>query len=146
MSDYGSLREKISAEKVERTARYAEFAKAFAEASELGYAAGRGAEPTPMIVTKRASPLDDNSPVEKQWYVPEGACGFAWVNVHPGNCSFAKWLVKHGHARKAYGGGVQIWISAHNQSVERKELHAHAMARHLKEKLGVNCYAGSRLD
>lgn len=144
--EYGSLREKIAAEKAERLGRYAKFEEAFNEANRLGFAAGEFNKPHPMVVTQHADPLDDNSPVEKSWFVGEGACGFAWVRVYPGNCSFAKWLVKNKLAHKAYRGGVDIWISAHGQSIERKEAHAQAMAKHLKEKLQVNCYAGSRMD
>jgi hypothetical protein len=68
------------------------------------------------------------------------------VNVSAGSSSFATWLVRCGHARKSYYGGVDIWISAHGQSVDRKEAHAQAMASVLKEKLGVNAHAMSRLD
>jgi hypothetical protein len=99
-----------------------------------------------MVVSEHANPLNDASAVKQSWYVSEGACGFAWVNVSPGNSSFAKWLVKNKLASKAYHGGVDIWISAHGQSIERKEAHAREMARVLKEKLGIKAYAGSRLD
>jgi malate synthase len=73
-------------------------------------------------------------------------CGFAWIKIRPATSAFAKWLVKTGKARPAYGGGLSIWISAHNQSMERKEAHARAMAKVLSEKLGINCYAESRMD
>ena len=82
----------------------------------------------------------------KEYYEPEGMCGFAWVKIRPGNSSFAKWLVKNKLARSAYGGGVDIWISGFNQSVERKEACARAMAEVLRNELGVNAYADSRLD
>ncbi len=145
MSDqpkYGSLREKIAAEKQERQARYARFQEVFDEANRAGFAAGETMTPQTMYLKSACGP--DAGTVYAE---AEGACGFAWVRIRPGNCSFAKWLVKEGHARKAYHGGVDIWISAHNQSVERKERHASAMAKMLKEKLGLDhCYADSRLD
>jgi hypothetical protein len=146
VTEYASLREKIAAEKKARVAKYAKFEEAFNEANKAGFAAGEFSKPTPMIVSEHASPMDDSSPVKKQWFVGEGACGFAWVNISPGNSPFANWLKKNKHASKAYHGGVDIWISAHGQSVERKEAHARKMAEVLKEKLGVNAYAGSRLD
>jgi hypothetical protein len=144
--EYGSLREKIAAEKGERSARYAKFAEVYGEANRAGFAAGEAAKPVPMMVSQLSNPLDDNSLPKAMWHAPEGVCGFAWVNVSPGNCSFAKWLVKNKLARKAYHGGVDIWISAHNQSMERKEAHARVMAAILKEKLGVSAYASSRMD
>jgi hypothetical protein len=144
--EYGSLREKIAAEKVERLARYAKFEQAFNEANRAGFAAGEMSKPVPMVVSEHVNPLNDASAVKNQWFVGEGACGFAWVKVSPGNSSFAKWLVKNKLARKSYYGGVEISISAHGQSVERKEAHAREMARVLKEKLGVAAYAESRMD
>jgi hypothetical protein len=146
--EYGSLREKIAAESAARKAKYAAFEAAYNKAAEAGKAAGEAAKPVAMMVVQPSNPLDDNSVPKAMWHVPEGACGFAWVNVSPGNSSFAKWLVKNKLARKAYGGGVDIWISAFNQSVERKEACANAMAKVLKEELGdgVQIYASSRLD
>lgn len=146
MEKYNSLREKIAAEKATRESRYAKFEEVFKEATKAGLEAGTSGVVTPMVVTEHSNPLDDNSPARRQWIVSDGACGFAWVTIRPGNCSFAKWLVKNGHARKAYYGGVDIWISAHNQSVARKELHACAMAKVFKEQLGINACPGSRLD
>jgi hypothetical protein len=77
--------------------------------------------------------------------VDGGACGFAWVNVRPGNCSFAKWLVAKGLTRRSYYGRVKIWISDHGQSWERKVAHADAMAKAFRDA-GINAYSGSCLD
>jgi hypothetical protein len=147
VSEFGSLREKIAAESKARKAKSAAFEAAFAKASEAGKAAGEAAKPRAMIVQERAGPF--GGPVIQEWHEPEGMCGFAWVNVSPGNSPFANWLKKNSLARKAYGGGVDIWISDFGQSVERKEACANAMARVLKEELGSNSlsiYASSRLD
>ena len=144
--EYGSLREKIAAEGKARKERYANFEVVFNEANRAGFAAGEAAKPAAMVVSSHANPLDDSSAVEKQWLVPDGVCGFAWVKVAPANCSFAKWLVKSKLAKGSYGGGVSIWVSSHGQSYERKVAHASAMAKVLSEKLGVKCYADSRLD
>jgi hypothetical protein len=144
--EYGSLREKIAAEKKERGARYAQFEAVFNEANRVGFAAGEAAKPQAMIVSEHVNPLNDASPVKGQWFVEGGVCGFAWVKVRNGNSSFAKWLTKNKLARKSYYGGVEISISAHGQSMERKEAHAREMARILQEKLGVEAYADSRMD
>jgi len=149
VSEYGSLREKIAAESKARKAKSAAFEAAFAKASEAGKAAGEAAKPRAMMVVEHSNPLDSNSLPKRMWHEPEGMCGFAWVNVSPGNSPFANWLKKNGLARKAYGGGVDIWISDFGQSVERKEACANAMAKVLKEELGSNSlsiYASSRLD
>jgi hypothetical protein len=80
---YSSLREKISAEKHERAARYQEFDRLFLEAWMAGRDAARACKPRPMVVTTE----------EGDWLdiVDDGMCGFGWVNV-PGNTSFGRWL------------------------------------------------------
>jgi hypothetical protein len=115
---------------------YAKFAAVFDRANREGYAAAEAHKPSAMVVSSST----------ERWFVPEGVCGFAWVRVRPGNSSFAKWLVKNKLAHKAYTGGVDIWISAHGQSLERKERHAGKMASILKDELGINAYADSRMD
>ena len=120
------------------------FASAFAKAVEAGLAAGNASKPVPMVVSEM---VGMSNVVKQQWYEAEGACGFAWVNVSPGNSPFANWLKKNGYARKAYGGGVDIWISDFGQSVDRKEACASAMAKVLQMELGLSgIYASSRLD
>ena len=138
----------MAEQSVERAERYAVFADILANASLAGFDAGQQATPETMIVTQHTNQLDDTSPVAQQWIVPEGPCGFAWVNVSPGNSSFARWLVKNGHAHKAHRGGVDIWIGAHGQSYERKRAHAGAMADEITraEIKGVTVYASGRLD
>lgn len=125
------------------------FSKVFAEAKAAGLAAGAAAAPLPMVVAEADVLSGAALPGGKRWYVPEGACGFAWVKVRPGNSAFARWLVKSGKARAAYSGGVDIWISDHNQSVARKEAHAAAMAEALRVGLNdpkLSIYSDSRLD
>lgn len=128
----------------------AKYVSLYKVAKEAGAAAGRGAAPVPMVVGSGkslfSSELDPSKPM---YYVSEGVCGFAWVTVRPGNSKFANWLKKRGYAKPAYGGGVSIWISDYNQSMDRKEAHAYAMAKVLREGLAderVSVYAGSRMD
>lgn len=135
-TEYGSLREKIAAEKAERLARYERYAEVYANAQTAGLQAGYDVVPTPMVVSGYESQP-----------VMDGMCGFAWVSIRPGNSAFARWLVKQGYARKAYNGGVQVWISAHNQSITRKYAHASAMADVLRAEFpDLKIYADERLD
>lgn len=133
---YTTLREKIAAEKAERNARYAEYARLFEEAWMAGREAARTCRPLPMVVSNMDGDILD--------VVDDGMCGFGWVNV-PGNTSFGKWLSKRGLARPGYPKGLEVWISDYGQSYERKSAHAGAMAAYLRAK-GIQCYAGSRLD
>ena len=124
----------------------ADFKGLYAKAVCVGGEAGMALQPVPMIVGEAKSPfgseIDHSKPVH---YVADGVCGFAWVNVRPGNSAFAKWLVKNGCARKAYEGGVQIWIGEFNQSLAKKEACAYAMAKVFQDA-GIKAYAGSRMD
>ncbi|HVG51646.1 MAG TPA: hypothetical protein VM867_08440 [Xanthobacteraceae bacterium] len=142
--EYGSLREKIAAESAVRKANGAKFEAAYNKAAAAGKAAGEAVVPRPMVVQQRAGVF--GGAVVQDWFESEGLCGFAWVNVSPGNSPFANWLKKNKLARKAYAGGVDIWISAFGQSSERKEACARAMAKVLVDELGVSAYADSRLD
>ena len=62
-----------------------------------------------------------------------------------GNTAFGRWAKKMGVAKKAYGGGLQIWISDFNQSMERKYAYARAFAASL-EAHGIDAFADSRMD
>lgn len=139
---------KVSGSSKERLARYAEFAAAYAKARAAGVAAGTAVTPRPMVIGQAKSLFSNEIDYTKgpMYVCDEGVCGFAWVTIFPGGSSFAKWLIKNKYGRAAYGGGVQIWISAFNQSMTRKEACANAMAKVFVEELGVKAYAGSRLD
>jgi len=134
---YASLKEKIAAEKIARAEKHAGYAALLQVAQREGFAAGERAKPHTMVVTEPST--------GQVWYENEGACGFAWVIVRNANKGFGAWLIKSGNARKSYYGGAEIWISAHNQSVERKIEHATAMAQ-IFRNAGFDSYAGSRLD
>ena len=114
----------------------AEFELLYSKAYQAGTLAALKHVPTPMNVIGGGN----------SYYVPDGMCGFAWVNVKPGNSKFARWLKEKGIARKdSYYGGVSIWIHEYNQSYEKKQSHAIAMARVLEEN-GIKANYGSRLD
>jgi hypothetical protein len=139
---------RVGMAEAERADRYAGFADLFARAEAAGEAALVAAVPEPMVVQQRSEAFNDNSPVVQSWYVPEGVCGFGWVTITPGTSSAARWAVKNAGFRKAYGGGVQLWISAGGQSYDRKAAYAEAYADVLRAGLpaGTHAYAGGRLD
>lgn len=77
------------------------------------------------------------------------ACGFAWVTVHGvrSNSRLGKTLQTFDF-RKSYTGGLQLWnpSKAMVQNVDTLEAGAEAYARVLQTELGLEAYAGSRLD
>lgn len=115
-----------------------EFSEIYGKAHEAGLKAVESLEITPMIVTDvRGNKIDT---------VADGPCGFAWVNVKPGNSKFANWLKKNNVARPdSYYGGVTIWVSAFNQSMTKKSAYASAFADVLV-KNNIKAYSSSRYD
>lgn len=76
------------------------------------------------------------------------ACGFAWITVREkGSTRLGRALLANGF-RKAYGGGLQWWnpSGSYTQAITAKEVGAEAAARVLRERLGVEACAGSRMD
>lgn len=122
------------------------------EAHAAGMAAAKECVPTPMIVSEHENPWDDSSPVVKQYApVMGGVCGFAWVNVRPGTCSFARWAKKQdlGYS-DSYYGGYTIYVHGtefpgFEQSMEIKEAYAGAFAQVLRSH-GIEASARSRMD
>jgi hypothetical protein len=135
----------VREQKAERDERNAKWKDLFAEAQTAGQTAALAHYPTPMIVEEHTDMLDDDSPVRESWHVPDGVCGVAWVTLHPGNCSAALYAKKHLGAKKAYEGGMSIWVSDYNQSMERKYVHAKAFAAVLNAA-GVEAHAHCRRD
>ena len=107
-------------------------------AIKAGRAAAEAIEPMPMVVTDASR--------GKSYFVSEGPCGFAWINVKPANCAVAKYLKAHYRAsRDSYNGGITYWVHDYGQSMARKEAFAYAMAKVLRDA-GIRAYAGSRMD
>jgi len=81
------------------------------------------------------------------------ACGFAWSTVYgvKGSTKLGKMLLANGFS-KAWEGGLQYWMPARSnrlgfvQNVDTHLAGARAFTKVIKEKLGVECYADSRLD
>jgi hypothetical protein len=116
-------------------------------ADAAGKAAVKALNVRPMVVSQRENPFDDNSKVVQSWFVEDGVCGFAWVNIKPANSKFCKWLLANHRARKdSYSGGVTLWIGDYGQSMQKKEAYAHAFAKVLRDNGVTKCYASSRMD
>lgn len=118
----------------------------FDKAHAAGMAAGEAHKPVPMHVVQRENPFDDNSKIVKA-YAPvlDGVCGFGWINIRPGNSSFANWLRRQGKGHKSYYGGWDFSVRHFGQSYERKMAYAHAFAEILREA-GIKAYANGRID
>ena len=123
-----------------------DFEVLFQKADAAGQAAAEAVVPVPMQIVQRANPFDDNSPVVKSYEpVLDGVCGFAWVNVKPGNCAFANFLKKEKGGHKSYYGGIDMSVRGYNQSMTRKEAYAEAFAEVIRAT-GIKAYAQSRMD
>jgi len=123
-------------------------AKALYErADAAGRAEADACTPQPMHVVQREHPLDDTSRIVKAYApVMSGVCGFAWVNIKPGNGSFARHLKRLGLARTdSYYGGVSVRVFGYGQSYEKKLAYAAAFADVLKEA-GIRAMSMGRLD
>lgn len=137
---YNTLREKIAADKAQRTHDYAKYADAWRAAHDAGMAAGRAAQCEPMIVR-------DMQTGHVYEPVADGVCGFAWVVLRPATSRFARWASANRGARKEYGGGLCLtWVSEFGQSMTRKEAYARAFAEVLRRELNLNVHAHSRMD
>lgn len=127
-------------------AKEAEYQKLYDDARNAGLEAVEKLQVVPMVVNQHARVMDDNSPITKQYFVPDGVCGFAWVRIKPANCGFAQWLVAKGLAKKSeYYGGVAMTIFEFNQSYQKKDAYAHAFASVLYAA-GLKAYGDSRID
>lgn len=116
------------------------------QADTAGKAAADACVPVPMYVGTPTHPLGhDIDPSKPVYHVPDGVCGFAWVNWK-GNTGWGRWTAREGLTRKdTYYGGQTYWISGYGQSMERKEAYARAFAAVLNEH-GIPATAMSRMD
>ena len=111
-----------------------EFSKIWNEAYQAGLDAVANLSVRPMVVHG----------ANQSWYVADGVCGFAWVKV-PGNSAFGKWGKSKGLLGKAYPKGLMYWVGEFNQSMQKKEAFADAVAAKLRE-YGIEAYSDSRMD
>lgn len=110
----------------------------YSQADAAGRAAVANMQVRPMIVTDEGN--------RKQYFVEDGACGFAWVKIRPARGAFVKWLKENRIGRvDSYEGGYMIWVSDYNQSMQKKETYARAFAKVLEQN-GIKAYGMSRMD
>lgn len=117
-------------------------AKVYEEAHTAGLEAMAATTPTPMVVS------DDPNYMKTRntYYVPQGMCGFAWIEGIRANSSIGKWLVANGKGRRSeFSPGVTVWVREGGQSYELKSAYAAAFEGVLKS-YEIRCFAGSRLD
>lgn len=83
----------------------------------------------------------------KLWYVADGVCGFAWINLRGVLGRERAWWAKIGFSGRALdgGSGIGFWVGDFNQSLQKKEAFARAYAEVLQEA-GYKAYSGSRMD
>ena len=123
----------------------------YAEAYAAGKAAAEGITPTPMTVGTAKSLFDDSFDTSQPvYYVSEGVCGFAWVNIRPARGPLVAFLKKRGVGYKGYRGGWQVpaWEFGSprgSQSLERASAAAYAASEVLRQ-YGINAYVESRMD
>ena len=123
------------------------------EAHQAGVAAVEQLNVVPMIVGEETSFLSGKLDYSKPTYfVEDGVCGFAWVSVYPANKGNTKLgkeerklLETAGFRKNDYDRCHQLWVSAYNQSMQKKEAYAIAFSKILNEN-GITSYASSRMD
>lgn len=123
------------------------------KANAAGEAAVEKLQVVPMIVGQEtgfmSGKIDYNKPT---YYVEDGVCGFSWVDVYPQHKGTTKLgkeerkvLESVGFQKSYESKRYYKWVSAYNQSMQKKEAYAQAYAMVLREN-GVKAYHGSKLD
>lgn len=104
--------------------------------------------PVPMVVREADGLSDRPKPGGKEWFVADGVCGFAWIEMR-GTSSFARWAKAQEIGRVYSSGGLHISAFTLdrriNQSLQKGEAAARAAAEVLRAG-GVECYPNSRID
>lgn len=126
------------------------FGSVFALAQKAADKAFHESKPVPMAVQSSGlgESFDWNKPHE---IVPDGVCGFAWVNIHgDGRSKQIKEMKPFGVRQNYYGGWQFSSTSAspesrYSQSMQRMEAACEAFAKVLGE-YGYKASVGSRMD
>jgi hypothetical protein len=155
--------------------QHAAFQDLIRAADIAGEQAVAGASVVPMVVGTPRNMMaslmggDDGGfdPSQPTYYVPDGVCGFAWVNFKANATEgrkFLNWLKGNVKSSKpfsdvqpastmeprtdSYYKGVSIWIGGFNQSMQKKEAYGRAFAKVLNEAAidGLSVYCMSRMD
>lgn len=124
-----------------------EAARIFREADAAGREAAAKCVPVPMHVVERANPIDDNSPIIKDYGpIASGVCGFGWVEIRPSRGGIASWMKDKGHGR--YSEYSRCWYYSSpmmTQSLEINYAYAAAFASVLRS-YDIDARAMSRMD
>lgn len=117
-------------------------------AHAAGMAAGNGVVPDAMIVGNPTTPFGNDIDYSKRtYYVSEGVCGFAWVELSPATHPFVRWLKSRDIGHKGYPTGWSVRVHEFGQSMQRKEAYARAYAAVIRDEIPeLNAYAASRMD
>jgi hypothetical protein len=117
------------------------------QAHEAGEAAVSAAKVVPMVVGQAKNFFGNEIDYSQETYfIADGVCGFASINVKPANSEFGKYLKDMMFARRdSYNGGVSISVMGYGQSLQKKEAYAYAFAKVLNEA-GIKAYVNSRMD
>ncbi len=122
-------------------------------AHEAGVEAVKNVITEAVLVYQETYPFSGVMDKTKPSYILDDyPCGFSWVDVYPlnkGNTRLGKeerkMLESAGFSKNDYTKTYQLWISAYNQSIQKKEAYASAYAKVLREN-DIRAYSGSRLD
>jgi len=104
----------------------------FDAAHQAGLSAAKSCVPTPMHIQGYGTEF-------------EGACGSASIWFRDGRASFAQWLIKAGHAKRAYPKGVRVLAAVDSQSLDRSTAYARAFALVLHQN-GIQSEVRERID
>lgn len=117
------------------------------KARVAGEAAAEACVPVPMVVGSAKSlfgnEMDPNKPV---YHVPDGVCGFAWVEIHPARGAVVSYMKKNRIGCPGYPKGWSVWVSGYGQSMQKKEAYAGAYAKVLRDDGGLDARCVSRMD
>lgn len=139
--------------------RYEDAKNLWEAAYDAALAAGNGNKPVPMVVQEHQNMADDDSPVVYQEVVPDGVCGFAWVQwlkkdkLADEFCKLVRGLGRTHESNlshepnmgKGYPAMWKLWVGEYNQSMSRKEAFAKAFCAKI-QSAGINCSYSSRMD
>jgi len=137
------------------------------EAKLAGEIAARNFKPTPMVVGQAVGLFGNQIVPGTEEVVPEGVCGFAWVNIYRKSSETNRQFIKelkeagmvdenkdsrshnpnHIFTKISYMGPVHynFWCPLMTQGMGRKEAYCNAFAEVLR-KYGISVSVGSRMD
>ena len=102
LSHFKHVEKKERAEKREEKSGKSELKDIFAEASNNAEAKALACSPKPMAVQQHKNSFDDSSPVEKEWLVAGGVCGFGYVHLTNGRSKASRYAKEYFGAKPHY--------------------------------------------